>query len=79
MQGIINKVKDFFNKLWSKENVRAFVYIYLLVLMCLSIKAAANDFTLPLTADYAMQTYAFYSQGYKIFWEFIDKHIKTSK
>lgn len=71
MQKIISKVVNFFNKVWSKEYVRAFVYIYLLVLACLSLKAARNNFTLPLTADYAMQTYAFYSQGYKIFWNFV--------
>ena len=55
MQKIISKVVNFFNKVWSKEYVRAFVYIYLLVLACLSLKAARNNFTLPLTADYASE------------------------
>lgn len=71
MQKVLNKVSDFFHNLWSKETFRAFVYIFVLVIGCLSIRGAQNNFTLPMTGDYTMQTYAFYSQGYKIFWEFV--------
>ena len=71
MQKVISKVVNFFHNLWAMETFRAFVYIFVLVVGCLSIRGAQNNFTLPMSGDYTMQTYAFYSQGYKIFWEFV--------
>ena len=71
MKSIINKVKEKFNQFIKNENVQAFGWIFLLCLICLSIRTIPNDFTLPMTGDYALQTYSFYSQGYHIFWDFI--------
>lgn len=71
MDKVINKIKETFNKIIKNENVQAFGFIFLVCLVIFSIRAIGNDFTLPMTGDYALQTYAFYSQGYHIFWDFI--------
>ena len=71
MDKAINKIKETFNKIIKNENVQAFGFIFLVCLVIFSIRTIGNDFTLPMTGDYALQTYAFYSQGYHIFWDFI--------
>ncbi len=71
MKKVIDSIKDFFKKLSKNEYFKAFCYIYLIGLVCFSIEAIGNHFTLPLSGDYTLQTYAFYSQGYHIFWNFI--------
>ena len=71
MQKIISKVVDFFNRVWAKEWVKAFCYIFGLGLLCFSLRAAFNDFTMPMSGDYVLQSYAFYAQGYEVFWDFI--------
>ena len=67
MDKVINKIKEMFNKIIKNENVQAFGFIFLVCLVIFSIRTIGNDFTLPMTGDYALQTYAFYSQGYHIF------------
>lgn len=71
MKQVLEKVKVFFKKIWANENFKAFCLIYLVGLICFSIQAVHNHFTLPLSGDYTLQTYAFYSQGYHVFWNFI--------
>ena len=64
------KIKNKVIEIWKSEYFRAFWLIYLLGLICFSIEAADNHFTLPLTGDYTLQTYSYYSQGYHIVWDF---------
>lgn len=71
MQKIINKIVDFFNRVWAKEWVKAFCYIFGLGMLCFSLRAAFNKFTMPMSGDYVLQSYAFYAQGYEVFWNFI--------
>ena len=61
---IITFVKGFINKckiIYSNEYVKSFIWIYLVGLLCFSIRAGFNHFTLPMGGDYTLQTYAFYS------------------
>ena len=71
MEKVINNIKNFFKKIYANEYFKAFLWIYLVGLFCFSTRAAFNYFTLPLGGDYTLQTYAFYAQGYHIFWDFI--------
>ena len=71
MNKMICKLKEKFYKIIQNENVQAFGLIFLVCLVIYSIRTIGNDFTLPMTGDYALQTYAFYSQGYHIFWDFV--------
>lgn len=71
MKKVLLWVKDKWNKLYSNEYFKAFLWIYLIGLFCFATRAAFNYFTLPMGGDYVLQTYAFYSQGYHMFWEFI--------
>lgn len=66
-----SKIKNIILKIVKNEYFIAFWSIFLLGLVCFSIEAADNKFTLPLTGDYTLQTYAYYSQGYHVFWNFI--------
>lgn len=65
------KIISIFNKLRKSENLKAFCLIFLIGLFLFSLEAMGNHFTLPLSGDYTLQTYSFYSQGYHIFWNFI--------
>ena len=71
MKKVLLKIKDFLIKLYANEYFKAFLWIYLVGLFCFATRAAFNHFTLPMGGDYTLQTYAFYAQGYEIFWEFI--------
>ena len=71
MVNLFKKIKELAIKAYNNENVRAFFYIYLIGLFFFSIIAITNHFTIPMTGDYTLQTYAFYSQGYYVFWNFI--------
>ena len=71
MQQILLKIKELFLKIYNNQYVRAFVLIYLFGLVAFGITAARNDFTIPMGGDYVLQSYAFYSQGYTVFWDFI--------
>lgn len=71
MKKAFNYIKEKLKYFYSIEYVKAFIWIYLIGLLCFSVRAAFNYFTLPLGGDYTLQTYAFYSQGYHIFWDFI--------
>lgn len=71
MQNILLKIKNFFKNLYANEYFKAFLWIYLVGLFCFATRAAFNYFTLPMGGDYTLQTYAFYAQGYNIFWEFV--------
>ena len=71
MKNAVNWLKNKWNILYSNEYFKAFLWIYLIGLLCFATRAAFNYFTLPMGGDYVLQTYAFYSQGYHIFWEFI--------
>ena len=71
MKKVVNWFKNKWNILYSNEYFKAFLWIYLIGLLCFATRAAFNFFTLPMGGDYVLQTYAFYSQGYHIFWEFI--------
>ena len=71
MEKVLNKIKTFFKNLYANEYFKAFLWIYLVGLFCFSLRAAFNYFTLPMGGDYTLQTYAFYAQGYHIFWDFI--------
>lgn len=71
MKNLIKVLKDTYKRISNNEYVRVFVALYLLGLLCFGICAFSNGFTLPISADYVLQTYAFYSQGYDIFWDFI--------
>ena len=71
MKKVVNWFKNKWNILYSNEYFKAFLWIYLIGLLCFATRATFNYFTLPMGGDYVLQTYAFYSQGYHIFWEFI--------
>lgn len=71
MKKALLKIKNFLIKLYANEYFKAFLWIYLVGLFCFSTRAVFNYFTLPMGGDYTLQTYAFYAQGYNIFWEFI--------
>ena len=71
MKAFLIKTKQILYKIYKNEYFRAFALIYLFGFISFSVCAIAENFTLPLSGDYVLQTYAFYSQGYKVFWEFI--------
>ncbi len=71
------KFKEYYNRIIKRENFVAFVLMYLVALICFLVTAKSNSFTLPMYGDYHMQTYAFYAQGYNLFWDFV-KHGKTA-
>lgn len=71
MKTFLFKTKQLLIKVYKNEYVRAFALIYLFGFVSFSISAISQNFTLALSGDYVLQTYTFYSQGYKIFWEFI--------
>ena len=71
MKKALFKIKNFLIKLYANEYFKAFLWIYLVGLFSFSTRAVFNYFTLPMGGDYTLQTYAFYAQGYNIFWEFI--------
>ena len=71
MKKTLLKIKNFFIRLYANEYFKAFLWIYIVGLFCFSVRAAFNYFTLPMAGDYTLQTYAFYSQGYHLFWNFI--------
>ena len=71
MKKALLNIKNFFIRLYANEYFKAFLWIYLVGLLCFSVRAAFNYFTLPMGGDYTLQTYAFYAQGYHIFWDFI--------
>lgn len=71
MKEIKMTLKKYYEKIKANEYVRAFFYIYVVGLIIFSLEAAFNSFTLPMMGDYHMQTYAFYAQGYEVFWNFL--------
>lgn len=71
MQKFKEKIINIYHKAKKSENLKAFCFIFFLGLLCFSFEAIGNHFTLPLSGDYTLQTYSFYSQGYHIFWNFI--------
>lgn len=66
MKKILEKIKNFIIKVWKHEYFRAFLYIYVVGLLCFGIVAFRNDFTIPMSGDYQSQTYNFYAQGYHL-------------
>ena len=71
MSAVLLKVKDFLKKVYTNKYIKSFCLIYLFGLVAFGIVAAKNHFTIPMGGDYVLQTYAFYSQGYTVFWDFI--------
>ena len=71
MKKVMLLIKEKLKYIYSIEYVKAFIWIYLIGLLCFGVRTVFNYFTLPMSGDYTLQTYAFYSQGYHIFWNFI--------
>lgn len=71
MKKVMLLIKEKLKYIYSIEYVKAFIWIYLIGLLCFGVRTVFNYFTLPMSGDYTLQTYAFYSQGYHIFWDFI--------
>lgn len=66
MKNVLIKIRDFLLKVVKSEYFKAFIYIYIVGLLCFGIVAFRNGFTIPMTGDYQSQTYNFYAQGYHI-------------
>ena len=69
------KKRNPISRILHNEYFLTFISMFLIAVIIFSIEAASNDFTLPMTGDYQLQSYAFYAQGYNVFWD----TVKTGK